>query len=66
MRDLFNKEQYVIEFRNGSFFQNLEADRGGLLASAQKFNSKEEAEKFMDIHPWIYINGGMAFEIKSA
>lgn len=52
--------KWVIEFRNGSFFQSLEADHGGPLETAQKFDSKEEAEELMNQNPWIYMNGGMA------
>ena len=52
--------RWVIEFRNGSFFQNLEAKNGSSKESAQKFDSKTAAETFMDTHQWIYTNGGMA------
>lgn len=51
--------QYIIEFRNGSFFQNLEAERGGPKETAQKFNSKQECIDFMNKNQWIYFNGGM-------
>lgn len=51
---------WVIEFRSGSYFQNLEADRGGRKDTAQKFASKEEVEAFMREHEWILFNGGMA------
>lgn len=50
---------YVIEFRNGSFFQSLTAERGGPRATAQRFPSKWEAEKVLKRHPWILANGGM-------
>lgn len=55
--------QYVIEFRNGSFFQNLEAENSGPKETAQKFNSKQECVEFMDKHDWVYFNGGMAKEV---
>lgn len=51
--------QYVIEFRNGSFFQNLTSERGGSRATAQRFNSAPAAEIFMSRHSWIMFNGGM-------
>lgn len=54
------QEKFIIEFRSGSFFQNLEADRGGPASTAQTFASKKEAEDFMNKHNWIYFNGGMA------
>lgn len=50
---------YVIEFRNGSFFQNLTSERGGSRATAQRFSTKREAETFMNQHSWIMFNGGM-------
>ncbi len=56
---LFNTD-FIIEFRSGSFFQNLKADHGGPASTAQAFASKEAAENFMDQHNWIYFNGGMA------
>jgi hypothetical protein len=45
--------QYVIEFRNGSFFQNLEADHGGPKKTAQKFNSKQECVEFIKKNPLV-------------
>lgn len=53
-------QEFVIEFRSGTFFQNLEANYGGPATTAQTFVSKEEAEKFMDAHTLIYFAGGMA------
>lgn len=55
---------WAIEFRNGSFFQNLEEKNGGPSATAKQFSSKEEAIEFMSHHAWIYFNGGMAYEFK--
>lgn len=57
---------WVIEFRNGSLFENLEADHGVTIDKAMKFSSKKEVEAFMDKHFWIYFNGGMAIEIHKA
>jgi len=54
---------WAIEFRNGSFFQNLESDFGGPRSSAARFDSKKETEAFMKQHEWLYHNGGMALEI---
>lgn len=50
---------YVIEFRNGSFFQSLTAERGGARETAQRFTSSQQAEDFMRRHGWILANGGM-------
>lgn len=58
-------EEFIIEFRSGTFFQNLEADRGGSAATAQTFASKEEAEKFMTDHTWILFAGGMVIPKKN-
>jgi len=51
---------YVIEFRDGSFFQSLEADHGGPKATAQRFESIHAADNFMRSHEWILFYGGMA------
>lgn len=50
---------YVIEFRSGTYFQNIDADRGGAMATAQKFESTEAADAMMDLHEWIKLAGGM-------
>ncbi len=55
--------KWVIEFRNGSF---LAADHETSFAQAQLFESKAAAEAFMDAHPWIYFNGGMALAVRLA
>jgi hypothetical protein len=54
--------QWVVEFRSGSFFQNIEAGCGGRVQSAQRWDTREEADAFMNHNPWIYFNGGMAVE----
>lgn len=54
--------RWVIEFRSGSFFQDIEAEHGGRVQSAQRFDTKHEAETFMDANKWIHFNGGMAVE----
>jgi hypothetical protein len=56
-------EKWAIEFRNGSFFQTPEADYGGPLKTAKTFGSKQETEKYMNQHNWVYINGGMALNV---
>ncbi len=50
---------YVLEYRNGSFFQGLGHDNGGPLHTAQTFSSRKEADAFMRKHAWILFNGGM-------
>lgn len=44
---------HVIEFRSGSYFQNLAADRGGPKSTAQRFDSADDADAFMKDHPWV-------------
>jgi hypothetical protein len=53
---------WLIEFRNGSFFESLEADHGTTADHAMRFATKADAERFMNEHAWIYMNGGMALE----
>lgn len=55
--------QYVIEFRNGGYFQNLEAENSGPKETAQKFNSKQECIEFMKNNQWILFNGGMEMPV---
>jgi hypothetical protein len=50
---------YIIEFSDGSFFQNVDADHGGSLATAQRFGSVKEANAIMDKERWIALNGGV-------
>ncbi len=53
-------DRYVIEFRNGGLFQNLEAESSGPLHTAQRFNTEEDVKTFMRANEWIFSNGGMA------
>jgi len=55
---------WVIEFRNGIFLQNLAAERGVTRAFAMRFPSRQATTTFMDANNWIYFNGGMALELK--
>jgi hypothetical protein len=54
---------WAIEFRNGSFLQTLEAERGGPAATAMRFATKDAADAFMRKHEWISFNGGMALNV---
>ena len=53
-------DEWVIEFRSGSFFKDLESDRGCRLAEAKRFASEEDARAFMVQNEWILFNGGCA------
>ncbi len=55
-------KRWVIEFRSGSFFQDIEADYGGRVQSAQRFDSEKEADAFMFENQWILFHGGMPVE----
>lgn len=55
--------QWAIEFRNGSFFQTLQAESGGPKITAMGFPSQKAAEVYMDQNPWILFNGGMPVKI---
>ena len=56
-------KRYVIEFRNGAFFRDFEADRGCPLSEARRFDTKEAAEQYMQRYAWILFQGGMVVEI---
>lgn len=51
---------WVIEFRDGTFFQNLEAEHGGPIETAQRFASKEAVDNFEEEHGWLLVYGSMA------
>ncbi len=51
--------EYVIEFRSGSFFVSSDAEIGGTLEQAKRFASVVEAEEYADANaPWVWFNGG--------
>jgi uncharacterized Zn finger protein (UPF0148 family) len=52
-------EDYVIEFRNGGFLQNLDDVISGPKETAQGFTSSYAANKFLNEHEWVQMNGGM-------
>lgn len=52
-------KKFVIEFRSGSYFQNIESRSGGPMKTAKQFASVDEADQFMSEHVWILFNGGM-------
>lgn len=56
--------RYAIEFRNGSYFVNLNAEHGGPKHLAMTWDTREAAEGFGDDHSWIWFNGGMVVEVK--
>lgn len=60
--------KYVLEFRSGSYFVDVDADRGGPLSKAARFDSQESATAWFESHaPWVWFNGGMvvAVEVES-
>lgn len=59
-----SKGSWGIELRNGNYFQNLRAGRSGPRETAQRFASKEAAERFTREHEWILWYGGMAVPLE--
>jgi len=53
---------FVIEFRSGTYFQNLSSQNGGPLKTAKAFTSRAEADEFMHVNDWIMWNGGMTVQ----
>ena len=56
-------KSFAIEFRSGSYFENLEAERGCTVDRARRWPSRDEAEDFMIEHEWLAFNGGMVVEV---
>lgn len=50
---------FVMELRNGSFFQNAEADHGGARETAQRFASEQDVWDYVGAHPWLAAYGPM-------
>lgn len=55
-------KKFVIEFRNGRFLVNLDADNSGPLHHAMRFATRDEAEKLMRDNEWILFHGGAVLE----
>jgi hypothetical protein len=53
---------FVIEFRSGTYFQNLRSQNGGPLKTAKTFMSRGEADEFMHVNDWIMWDGGMTVQ----
>ena len=51
--------KYIIEFRNGTYFKDLNSQHGCDAIAAKRFGTKEECEELMDKYDWIVLNGGM-------
>lgn len=55
---------FVIEFRNGNFLVNLDAENSGPLKQAMRFATRAEAEKLMHDNEWILFNGGVVLHMQ--
>ncbi|MCR4311907.1 MAG: hypothetical protein NUV56_01350, partial [Candidatus Uhrbacteria bacterium] len=55
--------RWALELRHGGYFQNLEADHGGPVETAMKFETEQEAWDFMKPHFFLCIAGAMAKEV---
>lgn len=58
--------RWVIEFRSGRFFQNLEAEHGGPASSAQRFLTRDAASRLIEQHDWMTFNGAMPVRLPDA
>lgn len=58
------QKSFAIEFRSGSYFENLDAEHGCTVERARRWETREEAERFMRRHEWILMNGGMVVEVR--
>jgi hypothetical protein len=47
------KIEWVISYRNGTFFQNPEADKGGPMNTAERFISEKDANKYIAANEWM-------------
>jgi hypothetical protein len=54
---------WLIEFRNGAFFQSLVSDFSGPAKTAQKFATMYDVDSFVTDNEWILFNGGMPVEV---
>lgn len=56
---------YVIEFRSGTFFGQLDSsgEESRNVSQARKFASKRDAEDYIDRLPWIAARGGIAVDL---
>lgn len=57
------RKTFAIEFRSGSYFENLDAERGCTIERARRWHTRAAAERFMDRHEWILMNGGMVVAV---
>lgn len=53
----------VLEFRNGSYFTNPEADHGGALRDAMQFDDETSADAYFKNYDWVWFNGGMLVRV---
>ena len=56
---MMSTENWVIEFRPGTYLQTPENKAGGPAETAMKFRTKSEAESCLAKHVWIFLDGGM-------
>lgn len=58
--------KYLIEYRSGSYFPDLQERMGVSMKAARQFESKQDAEDFMKKNCWIYFYGGMVVPFKDS
>lgn len=54
------QQEWVIEFRSGSYFQSLSAPGGCSIKDAMRFPSKVAADGYINSSDYLAMNGGMA------
>ena len=50
---------YVIEFRNGRYFVDLDASNSGPLSRAMRFATEQEAKSAMLSNTWMLYHGAL-------
>lgn len=58
-----SETQWVIEFRNGRYYQGADADESGPKATAERFATREAADRVILYSAWVGFAGGMAVEV---
>jgi len=53
------EDKWGIEFRNGAWLQSLASEASGPEYTAQRFNTREDANATLNAHLWLGVAGGM-------
>lgn len=59
------QNEFVVEFRNGSYFRGPRSRTGGTLGQAMRFDQVKHAEAYVDnMAPWAWSNGAAIIDAK--